>query len=81
MSLKTLRYSHAKYCTEWFDQKERMDRIDTKKGIKARAEYENIRQNKIPKETVQEVPIEKVRMKTAKEKKEDKYNNMMENAF
>ena len=58
-----------------------MDKIDTKKATKARVEYENIRQNRIPKEEAQEIPIEKVRMKTSREKKEEKYNNMMENAF
>jgi hypothetical protein len=96
MSLKTLRYSHVKYCTARFDKetpklKDASANTKLKSRIaKAQDEYENLRQTQpnppihkyeprqIQASTRNEEPI---RMKTAKEKKQEKYNEMMEGAF
>lgn len=93
MSLKSLRYSHVKYCTAKFDQetpklKEVSANTKLKNRIsKAQDEYENLRQTQPnppmhkyePKQTI--LNVEPIRMKTTKEKKQEKYNEMMENAF
>ncbi len=96
MSLKTLRYSHVKYCTAKFQQETPKLKDVSANGklksriAKAQSEYENLRQTQpdppmhkyeprqIQASTRNEEPI---RMKTAKEKKQEKYNEMMENAF
>ena len=87
MSLKSLRYSHAKYCTEKFHppaaklKPPPTTRIK-KESSKNENDYENLRQINTPTsiKQVEEPPIQQVRMKTARERKNEKYNNMMENA-
>ena len=82
MCLKSLRYSHAKYCTAKCNQPAPPARI--KKEIhKHQNDYENLRQTNSETVVTQvdTQPIQQVRMNTLRERKQEKYNDMMENAF
>ncbi len=84
-----LRYSHATYCTSKFEQQ-----VPTLKDVSAntklknriakeQSECDNLRQAKPdpPMYNVAQIPILQVRMNTAREKKQDTYNELTENAF
>ena len=96
MSLKTLRYSHAKYCTAKLEQQTpKLKDVSANDKLKSRIakaqnEYENLRQTQPdppmhkyePRQTLASTRNEEpIRMKTVKEKKQEKYTEMMENAF
>ena len=88
MSLKSLRYSHAKYCTAKFHQPAPKLKPSPTTRIKKESsnnqnDYENLRQINTPKviQQAEAQPIQQVRMKTVRERKQEKYSDMMENAF
>ena len=88
MSLKSLRYTHDtnKYIsrTQQIPKVKESPNTKLKNEItKAQNEYESLRQTQPnpPIHKMKQPPIQKVIMKTAKEKKQEKYSAMMENAF
>jgi len=79
--LKSLRYSHTNFCTA---KLKGTPNTKTKNEItKHKNEYEHVRQVKLEPSTynMEEQPIQQVQMQTPSEKKHERYDGMMENAF
>ncbi len=95
MTAKSLRYSHPSQCKGRFRQEDKIKKAIKEKPIvianekmkketlNRQSEYEELRQT-TPKPQMQKVEVETVqpvRMKTMREQKQERYTNMMENAF
>jgi hypothetical protein len=88
MSVKSYRYSHAKFCVGKFKDMNEKEKVTTPKIKNDKPNPPMYKANpKMYSEKVEETPTESinqtynVRMKTLKEQRNQRYTNMMENAF